>query len=162
MSWEALSAISGACGAVAVTVTVIYLALQMRKNTLALQSQTLYQATAGLAELSAYCAENLDRVRVLRIGYSAPEDLTEDEFLQFSMISISQFRRFENLYLQHKAGLVDDDFWSGHHENIAWFFHRPGNQIWWKRRRMSFSKSFREYLEETRSGETVSPADRVL
>ena len=82
MSREASLAISGACGAVAVTVTVIYLALQLRKNTLALQSQTLYQATAGLAEPSAYCAENLDRVRVLRIGYSAPEKLTEDEFLQ--------------------------------------------------------------------------------
>jgi hypothetical protein len=162
MSWEAMSAVSSACGAIAVTITVIYLAIQTRKNALALQSQTLYQATAGLAELSAFCAADLSRVRLLRLGYSASEELTEDEYLQFSMLSISQFRRFENLYLQHKAGLIGDDFWAGHHENIIWFFHRPGNQIWWKRRRLSFSKSFREYLERTRPEETVSPADRTL
>jgi len=68
--------------------------------------------------------------------------------------------RYENLFFQHRAGLVDDDFWQGHNENIIWYFHRPGMQVWWKEKRLSFSKSFRDYLETTRIADVLSPADR--
>ena len=30
--------------------------------------------------------------------------------------------------------MIDDDFWFGHKDNLLWFFHRPGTQVWWKER----------------------------
>ncbi len=138
----------------------MYLALQVRRNTLALHSQTHYLATSALAETAAFIGADKERARVYRIGLTKPQELNEDEWMQFALFGISQFRRYENLFFQHRAGLVNDDFWQGHRENMVWFYHRPGNQIWWKEKRLSFSKSFREFLESTDAASLTSPAER--
>jgi len=77
-------------------------------------------------------------------------------------LGISQFCRYENLYFQYRAGLVDEDFWSGHRENILWYFHRPGMQAWWKDKRLAYSKSFREFVENSQATDLESPADRQV
>ena len=129
MNWEAVSALAGILAATAVVLSVVYLAVQIQKNTLATYSQTHYLATAALAETGAIIASNPELSRIYRIGLSAPDQLEEDEYFQFALIGTSQFRSFENLFFQYRSGLVDVDFWDGHRENILWFFHRPGMQI---------------------------------
>lgn len=160
MNWEAISAVGSVTAALAVTATVVYLAIQVRKNTLALHSQTYYLATQGLAEAAAFIGADVNRARVYRIGLSKPDELNEDEWMQFTLLGISQFRRYENLFFQHRANLVNDDFWAGHRENMVWFYHRPGIQVWWREKRLSFSMSFRDFLEGTTADELESPADR--
>jgi len=160
MNWDALAAIAQVLSAIAVAVTVMYLAIQVRRNTLASQSQTYYLATAALSEAASLIATSPQLSRIYRIALTKPTELSEDEFFQFALIGISQFRRYENLYFQYRAGLVDDDFWSGQRENIFWFFHCPGMQAWWKDKRLAFSKSFREFLESSRPTDLKSPGDR--
>ena len=162
MDWNAVSAIAGALAAIAVALTVVYLAVQIRKNTLATRSQTYYLLTAALAEASAILASNEDLARIYRVGISRPDELAEDDFYRFAMYSINQFRRYENLFFQHRSGLVDDEFWDGQCNNILWFFHRPGTQAWWKDKRLTFSKSFREYLENSKESDLTSQQDRRL
>ena len=160
MNWDAISAIGSIIAAASVTATVAYLALQIKKNTLALHSQTHHLATQALADAAAFIGGDVNRARVYRIGLASPEDLNEDEWMQFALIGISQFRRYENLFFQHRAGLVHNDFWAGHRENILWFYHRPGMQAWWKDKRLSFSWSFREFLEKSDAADLESPDDR--
>ena len=160
MDWNAVSAVAGLLAAIAVALTVVYLAIQIHKNTLAARSQTYYLATAALAEAAAFIASNRELAHVYRIGLSTPDQLDEDEYFRFTLMGISQFRRYENLFFQYRSGLIDDDFWIGHRENILWFFHRPGMQAWWKEKRLTYSKSFREYLESTKPTEVASPDDR--
>ena len=160
MNWEAVSAISGILAAIAVVLTVVYLAIQIRKNTLATYSQTHYLTTAALAETGATIASSSELSRVYRIGLSTPDQLDEEEYFRFALIGTSQFRSFENLFFQYRAGLVSEDFWSGHRENILWFFHRPGMLIWWKEKRLAFSKGFRDFLESSKMAELASPEDR--
>ena len=160
MNWEAVSAVSGILAAIAVVLTVVYLAVQIQKNTLATYSQTHYLTTAALAETAATIASSRELSRVYRLGLSAPDQLEEDEFFRFALIGTSQFRSFENLFFQYRSGLVDKDFWIAHRENILWFFHRPGMQIWWKEKRLAFSKGFREFLENSKAADLVSPDNR--
>ena len=84
---------------------------------------------------------------------ASPEALDEDEFVPFGYLGISLFRRFENVFFQHQSDMIDDDFWDGHRDNILWFFHRPGMQAWWKDRKFAFSKSFREFLDQSTAGD---------
>jgi hypothetical protein len=160
MTWDALAAIAGSLGAIGVILTVVYLAIQVRKNTLATHSQTYYLATAALAEMAALIASNRELTHVYRIGMSTPDQSSEDESLQFALIGVSQFRRYENLFYQYRAGLVDEDFWIAHRENILWFFHRPGMQMWWKEKRLAYSKGFREFLESSKPTDLASPTNR--
>lgn len=162
MDWNAISAVAGVLAAVFIGLTVVYLALQIRSSTRAMYSQTYYLATSALGEMAAIVGRDPDLARIFRTGMERPEVLTEDEFTQFVYLGISLFRRFENVFFQYHSGMIDEDFWLGHRDNILWFFYRPGTQLWWKDRRYAFSRSFREFLDNSRPEEIVSPAARRL
>ncbi len=162
MDWTALSAIAGLLAAAFVGLTVVYLALQIRAGTKATQSQTYQMATSALAEMAAIVGQDSQLARIFRIGLVNPEALTEDEFTQFGYLGISLFRRFENVFFQYQSGMIDEDFWIGHRDNILWFFHRPGMQEWWKDRKFAFSKRFREFLDNSEPTQIASPETRRL
>ena len=125
-------------------------------------SQTYHLATSALAELAAIIGSDKERARIFRIGIVDPDALTEDEFSQFGYVGISLFRRFENIFFQYQSGMIDEDFWVGHRDNILWFFRRPGMQVWWKDRKFGLSKRFREFLDNSARSEIASPETRRL
>ncbi len=112
--------------------------------------------------MAAIIGSDKELSRIFRIGMTKPDELSEDELVQFGYLGISLFRRFENVFFQHRSGMIGDDFWNGHRDNILWFFHRPGMQFWWKDRKSAFSKSFREFLDDSKPGEIASPESRRL
>jgi hypothetical protein len=128
MDWGAVSAVAGLLAAVFVGLTVVYLALQVKASTRATRSQTYQLATSALAEMAGIIGQDRELARVFRVGMVDPDALTEDELTQFGYLGISLFRRFENVFFQHQAGMIDEDFWIGHRDNVLWFFHRPGMQ----------------------------------
>lgn len=162
MDWNTISAVADIFAAVFVGLSVVYLALQIRRSTLATHSQTYYLATSALAEMASIVGTDKERARIFRTGMEAPEALTEDERSQFGYLGISLFRRFENVFFQYQTGMIDEDFWIGHRDNILWFFHRPGMQAWWEQRKFAFSRSFREFLDSSSSAEIRSPHSRRL
>lgn len=162
MDWNAVSAIANVLAAISVILTVVYLAIQIRQNTHATHSQTYHLATSALAEMAGIIGSNKELARIFRIGMLNPGELDEDESAQFGYLGISLFRRFENVFFQYKSGMIDEDFWNGHRDNILWFFHRPGMQFWWKDRKFAFSRSFREFLDGSTPDQITSPESRRL
>ena len=162
MDWNAVSAVSSVFAAIFVAVSVVYLALQVQAGTRATRSQTYYLATAALADMAALIASNERLSRVVRIGWNAPDELNEDEFTQYSYLMTSFLRRYENVFFQHKSGLVDEDFWRGHRENLLWAFRRPGMQRVWKDRQHAFSIGFQEFLRSSNDIELNTPDSRRL
>jgi hypothetical protein len=65
-------------------------------------------------------------------------------------------------FFQYQSGKIDDDFWFGHRDNLLWFYHRPGTQVWWKERRLGFSRKFREFLESTSPTDVSAPDIRQV
>jgi hypothetical protein len=162
MDWVAVSAIAGVFAAIFVALTAIYLAIQIKSSAQATHSHTYHLATSALAEMAAIIGKDKDLSRIFRIGMVNPEALSEDDFTQFGYLGISLFRRFENVFFQYQSGMINEDFWIGHRDNILWFFHRPGMQAWWKDRKFAFSKRFREFLDDSTESEIASPDTRRL
>jgi hypothetical protein len=162
MNWEVIQGVSSLVATLAVILTVVYLAIQVRRSTIATYSQTYQFATQALGEMAAIVGENKDKARIFSVGMADPEKLEKDEYLQFAYLGISLFRRYENVFFQYQTGMIDDDFWAGHRENLLWFFHRPGTQVWWEERRLSFSQSFREFLEKTTLANVSTPEIRQV
>jgi hypothetical protein len=162
MDWTAVSAIAGVLAALFVALSVVYLAIQIKTSARATHSQTYHLATSALAEMAAIVGTDKELARIFRIGMVDPNGLDEDEFTQFGYLGISLFRRFENVFFQYQSGMIDEDFWVGHRDNILWFFHRPGIQAWWKDRKYAFSQRFREFLDGSTAAEISSPETRRL
>jgi hypothetical protein len=149
MEKETLSLVLDIIATAAVLASVIYLALEVRRSTKATYSQTYQSAVQALGEMAAIVGDSKERSKMFALGMADPDKLDEDEYLQFAYLGISLFRRYENAYFQYRSGMIDDEFWNGHRDNLLWFYHRPGTQRWWRERRLGFSSGFREFLEST-------------
>lgn len=159
---DIIQTISSIVGSVAVSLTVIYLAIQIRGSTKATYSQTYQTAVGALGDMAAIVGESKEKSKLFAVGMAEPDKLTEDEYLQFAYLGISLFRRYENAYFQYRSGMIDDEFWNGHRDNLLWFYHRPGTQRWWQERRLGFSRGFREYLESTSPADMISQEGRFV
>ena len=162
MQWDAVAAIGSVLGALSVILTVVFLAVQVRRNTAATQSQTYQAACAALADFGALLAQDPALCRVWRLGLSKPDELEDNQYYQFAFLGISLLRRYENAFFQYHAGLIGAYFWNGHKNNLLWHFHQPGFQRWWKERRLTFSEAFRDYLESTSSPDIGSQSQRTI
>lgn len=160
MHWDAIAAISSTVASISITLTVVYLAIQIKHSTRATYSQNYQFATQALGEMAAIVGDNKERARIFTVGMATPEKLDVDEFNQFAYLCISLFRRYENVFFQYQSGMIDEDFWVGHRDNLLWFYYRPGTQKWWQDRHLAFSKRFREFLESTSPSDVQSPDSR--
>ena len=162
MSWEAFTAISSATATLAVTMSVIYLAIQVKTSTKATNSQTYQFATQALGEMASIIGVSKDLSRIFVHGMADPDSLEKEEYYQFSYLSVSLFRRYENIFYQWQSGMIDEDFWSGHRNNLLWFYFQPGTQRWWSERRGGYSDRFRSFLDTSNLDDYAVQPDRFL
>src|SRR5262245_36650020 len=84
MNWEAIGAVSEALGAVAVFITLVYLALQIRHNSAVLEAQSEDAIATGFMNLNAVVAGNSELGRVFVQGCEDYATLNADERIQFN------------------------------------------------------------------------------
>lgn len=162
MDWDIFSAVSSAAATLAVTISVIYLALQVKTSTKATNSQTYQFATQALGEMASIIGVSKDLSRIYVLGMADPDSLEKEEYYQFSYLTVSLFRRYENIFYQWQSGMIDEDFWSGHRNNLLWFYFQPGTQRWWNERRGGFSDRFRRFLDNSTEEDYVPQPDRFV
>ena len=108
MNWDAIGAIGEVGGAVAVVVTLIYLAVQLRQNTRAIRSANYAaynQVASSWADFVANHAANMPEYG----ERSTPEALTPQQLwvrVGFATKSICQA---ETIFLNHRLGSIDED-----------------------------------------------------
>ena len=162
MNWEAFSVISDAVATLAVTLSVIYLAIQVRTSTKATNSQTYQFATQALGEMASIVGVSKSLSRIFVHGMADADALEREEYYQFSYLLVSLFRRYENIFFQWESKMIDEDFWEGHRNNLLWFFYQPGTQRWWKERRGGFSNRFRNFLDNSDPAEYSTQPNRYI
>jgi hypothetical protein len=128
---EALNNIGGFLGGVGVIVTLLYLAKQIRENSRATRVAAMQSAMMAGQQLAMLPAQDVAVARVLRIGLIEPARLDENEFQQFRYLLMGMLRVAEDLFVQHAAGVIDDETWAARARSYRTLFSLPGGrQIW--------------------------------
>lgn len=99
-------------GAIAVTVSLVFVGLQIRSNTISTQSAT-YQDAVGheIAILLAIAATPESATN--QTTYLANPDALEPQYLQQAQWTfLATMRLWENLYHQWRAGTLSDQAWA--------------------------------------------------
>lgn len=106
------SAVAEIVSAAAVTVSLIFVGMQIKDNTVASKAAT-FQSSVGydIAILNTIGASP-DNARVFLTYRDDPDSLENDELSQGQMLFTSTLRHLENIYLQHEAGMLSDEGWS--------------------------------------------------
>ena len=128
MSFADLGALGELVSAVAVVISLIYLALQLRHNTNALKATSTWEAETMWGKLNYQNANDPEFAKLLLVVFdenSKPEQLTEDESaqVQFLVRSLLQFQQAQ--YLLWRSGTLPDEYYETRKAWTLWFIGLP-------------------------------------
>lgn len=162
MSLEAMGNIGEIIGGIAVVVSLVYLAIQMKQNTMSVRSATYQAIVASAAACNVTLTQSKDLARIFRIGSDDPSALDEDERVQYWFLCSQFLDIYENLYLQYHHGTIGDDYWVPRSVSYLELFKAPGFAMNWRERRTDYAVPFREFVDTAlESGEHVKTERRL-
>jgi hypothetical protein len=148
MSLEDLGNIGEFVAAVAVVVSLIYLAVQIRQNTTSLRHASTQEILQGIAELNQFLGSTPEVTHLFWRGTFEPESLSEDEWHRFIHIASAMIRRFELMFLNHQQGFVPAQVWEAQTNNLRRWFSAPGIQRWFSELGDGLDSEFQRYVEQ--------------
>lgn len=133
--------------ALAVVLSVAYLALQVSDNNRLLRSQAHYNGLILSQRPLEMMIENENLAGVLAGCDEDPRAVDRTSWYRCSGYYLLQFNSWEYLYYQHEDGSIPPELWNG---ADASFKHRvatrPGYGRFWSELKLAFDEPFRSYV----------------
>ena len=156
MNWDAIGAIGEIVGAIAVILTLVYLAIQIRDSAKASRSAAVTDATTAMQAFYQELGSNPKTSRLFLTAMTNPESLSREDEFQYVMLMHSCFLGFQrSFFLAHEGtlhvGLRDSIGTAIHAVN-----HLPGIYVYWTQRKAYFQPAFIAWVEDLLQREPLS------
>lgn len=138
---------------IGVIVSVIFLAIEIKKNTEAVRSNFYDSFANSNREFLNQLIVDKELGKLFERGTKSWNSLVEDDKRTSNYLYIQMFRIWENLFYQNKMEVLEPWLWNSNKNTITSYFHLNGIQEWWQFRRQSFSREFVEFLEKSEKPE---------
>ena len=165
MTFDTLGNIGDFVGGIAVVVSLIYLAVQIRQNTRQVrQSVEMARAAAikganTLEPSMLAIAQDPDLARIFREGLADYSVLEGDERLRFTMILGALVATFDTrLVEQMILGIHGDPRLGDQARSLKRFLGTPGGHEWWNRHSAEYSIVFQQFVNDQIVGRNNPPA----
>jgi hypothetical protein len=142
MTLTDLANIGDAIGGIAVVITLIYLAIQIRQNTRMMRASAHHAANHLAVEINLALGTDPRVSEVLLLGSKDPSELDPNQSLMFHLMMRSIFSGAEDFYIQTREGLLNPDMWKSRKHSMRQYLLRPGIYAWWRENQPLFSKDF--------------------
>ena len=129
MTLQDWGAIGELVGGVAVIVTLVYLAVQIRQYRLGMSSATFHSTMQGFNQLNTMLGADPSLAEVLERGAKDPESLDPREQSQFVWLQRSYVNIYENLYQQFLRGACPESYWVRYARELKQTLDTPGGRI---------------------------------
>jgi len=126
MNWEAISAIGQIVGAIAVLITLIYLAIQMKQNTSAVATSTYESMMSGFNDINVVVASTPKLASIINRGCMNTDELEDIETVQFNFILRCYVNQWWKLYKLYERGSLSRSEWAIFAKEAAQFLEQPG------------------------------------
>jgi hypothetical protein len=148
MSLNDLANIGQVIGAIAVVISLIYVAMQIRQNTNAVRSATAQSVHEHFANWYHLIAADSELARIAANGLRDYQSLSENERTRFIAVFMSFLSYSQNAFLKWRQGLLAPSLWLGWEQVMMNLFGAPGGKALWKERGYMFGDEFRRYIED--------------
>jgi hypothetical protein len=152
MSLQDLGNLGEFVAAVAVLVTLIYLALQIRQNTRQIvQNTQSLRLAANHAfkrdgqDLRMTIAQDPEMARILRVGLADRSSLDENDYMRFNVMLAAIFEHLQFAFERREEGLVD---WDAQERFTRTYMAQPGARDWWNSGREILNEPFVDHVEK--------------
>ena len=147
MNWDAIGAIGETVGAIAVILTLAYLAIQIRQNALATQTASHHAVTDSLNQGNLAVAQDAALAQIWVTGCVDRMSLTEAERERFDSLCRAYFHVFDSLFYSATKGTGERDLLRAEESGFSHLMSLQGVSEWWDENPYAFSPEFRSYME---------------
>ncbi len=145
-------------GAIAVVVTLVYIAVQVSQsrdalnaNTRATKGALSYQAANRDSEMNSQMIGDPDLPNLMmNAALREPPKFTQEEENRLYLANRVILQSTEALYYLHKNDLIEDEYWQARLQWTVRWLARPYTATWWNRdrKRGPYSPSFVNALDQ--------------
>jgi hypothetical protein len=148
MNWDAISAVSQMIGSIAVVVSVLYLAVQLRSSTRVAKVAAMDAAAAALRDVTKPFMENAELARIWRTGLENLDALSAEDKARFFHAAHQFLKALETIHYHYVYGLLDLQLWEGWRDLLQHYVATPGIHHYLSLRGAVFSERFRKFIAE--------------
>jgi len=146
MDLQDLGNIGEFVASIAVLLTLLFLTMETRRNTVAVSRanarHTAIQQANALGELL-----DGEVAEIFLKGQKSLDTLSELERYRFDLVFTIWLQSVEQAYQDYREGSFSPDSLVAYESSIPGFLTTPGGAAWWKERQVWFARSFREDVE---------------
>lgn len=149
MKSDSLKGILELVGSGAVLVGLIFVGLELRQNTAALEATSLQNQTDASTDFLTLVASDAELARIWLVASDDPAQLNETDAFRYLMLARARWLRMQNAYLQWQRGMLTDDDWS-FYEGLICNLETDGAiqfEATWNAHRSALVGEFVEFVE---------------
>ena len=151
MTIQDMGAVGELIGGIAVIITLIYLAAQIRQNTKAVRSTALETSASRSMEISKLVAGNDELAPIVMAAFTGKDDLDEVERFRLSFVYWIVFRSYEVTIALSKEGYIRASRHEGTINNLSIWTSISYFDDWWESAKLSFSDDLKVAVEDAKS-----------
>jgi hypothetical protein len=144
LNWDAIGAVGEITGAVAVVITLIYLALQIKTSSTLTKATIREQRTAGSNAVTAEWIRQAD----VFVRVANGEELDSVDSFRIALSHQAMFREWETWAYQHHIGVLDDSEWNAILVNFRTLLGFPGTADYWSQSKGMYSTLLVTVIDE--------------
>ena len=148
MNWDAISAVGEILGAIAVLVTLIYLAKQIRQNTQEIRASRVEAMLKDQANYNQMLAENKDMARIYWAAVENVDALPEEEKLRWLHMCSVMMRNSEVAYFHFRQGDLPEELYLSRERWIRRYLGESGFRWWWRQYSDVLDPEFVRYVDD--------------
>ena len=146
MSIQDWGAVGEIVGAIAVVVTLLYLATQIRENTRSSRSATRQSIVESVIATNMIWTQSESFCQVFQDHIDGKE-IAPHQYLRLSGYCYVCLRNWENVHFQYRSDMLSDEEWHGFRQNLKALLQLKVFEDFWTREREVFSQAFRREVE---------------
>ena len=138
-------------GALAVIVSLLYVAFQIKQNNRINRGIAIQQAYASTQEIYSWFTTNSD-VHELSLRFHQGERLTIPEFGRIGSLMLGMVEQYEVYFILNKLKMVDEETFHSFFRKIILVLGTPSARQWFTRNSTFFRRDFVEFVNNFLDG----------
>ena len=148
MNWDAIGAFGEIIGALAVVVSVCYLAVQIKKQTDESRLESTRELARDYREVIKSVSEDKELFELYIKALSDYDGLPEEDRIRIHMFLFSRlFGVHEQHFLHRTEGRINPEFLESIRNRLSETARAPGISMWWRRNRNIYGAEFRNHID---------------
>ena len=156
MTIQELGSLGEFVAAIATLATLIYLALQIRRNTTATRAMSYQSVTDARNLVNLSITQNSELSRIFLAGSADREALSPEDRLRFDFTCLSYLHVVETMHYQASSGTGEQSLLKAEERSLRDLMSVPGIRAWWCENPYAFDPEFRAYIDNFLENESKS------